>query len=146
MQSAIQQHQNELEHTRAAAHPGCIGCSPSHPDGMQLAFVARDDQGVEASFDCPATYEGYPGQLHGGIISLLLDAAMTNCLFSRGRAAVTARLIVRFRHPAATGVPGTVRAWLREDSAPLYVLEAEFEQNGRVVASAGAKFIDRSGL
>jgi acyl-CoA thioesterase FadM len=82
-------------------------------------------------------YQGYPG---------LLDAAMTNCLFSRGKTAVTARLIVRFLLPIAIDDTAVIRAWLRDYSPPLFVLEAELEQNGVVMASAAAKFIDRDGL
>ncbi len=144
--TAIEEQQHRMEATREKAHPGCVSCSPVNSAGLGLIFIVRADEGVEATFDCRSMYEGYPGLLHGGITSLLLDAAMTNCLFSRGKAAVTARLIVRFLLPVATGQAALVRAWVRENSAPLFVLEAELVQNGRVVASAAAKFIDREGL
>jgi acyl-coenzyme A thioesterase PaaI-like protein len=113
---------------------------------LGLRFLVREDGGVEARFLCREIYQGYPGLLHGGVTSMLLDAAMTNCLFSRGKVAVTARLIVRFLLPIRIDDTAVIRAWLRDHSPPLFVLEAELEQNGQVMANAAGKFIDRDGL
>jgi acyl-coenzyme A thioesterase PaaI-like protein len=81
--------------------------------------------------------------LHGGVISAILDGAMTHCLLARGRSGVTARLIVRFLHPVAADRPVAVRAWLNDYSPPLYVLESELSQDGKLMARATAKFIER---
>jgi acyl-coenzyme A thioesterase PaaI-like protein len=135
--------QQSLEATRKQAHPDCIGCSPERASGLALQFCVRDDQGVQAEFACSQIYQGYPGFLHGGISSLLLDSAMANCLFAHQKVAVTARLIVRFLLPIAIDQPAVVKAWIREYEPPLYVLEAEIEQNGRILVRASAKFIDR---
>jgi len=135
--------QQILESTRRQEHPACIGCGMENASGLELEFSVRDDGGVQAEFDCASLYQGYPGYLHGGISSLLLDSAMANCLFARRIAAVTARLIVRFLLPVETGRSATVKAWIREYEPPLYVLEAELEQNGRVLVRGSGKFIDR---
>ncbi len=74
---------------------------------------------------------------------MLLDSAMANCLFARRIVAVTARLIVRFLLPVEIDRPATVKAWIREYEPPLYVMEAELEQEGRTLVRASAKFIDR---
>jgi acyl-coenzyme A thioesterase PaaI-like protein len=146
MHPTIEEQQACLEATRKEAHPDCFSCSSESQAGLGLRFLVRQDGGVEARFRCREIYQGYPGLLHGGVTSMLLDAAMTNCLFSRGTVAVTARLIVRFLLPVAIDDTAVIRAWLRDFSPPLFVLEAELEQNGRVMASATAKFIDRDGL
>jgi acyl-coenzyme A thioesterase PaaI-like protein len=135
--------QQILEATRNGAHPQCISCSPTNASGLALKFSVRDDKGVQAEFACSLLYQGYPGHLHGGISSLLLDSAMANCLFAHRIAAVTARLIVRFLLPVSIDQTAVVKAWIREYEPPLYVLEAELEQNGRTVVRASAKFINR---
>jgi len=66
------------------AHPNCIVCSPRHRCGFRLEFVLSEDGSVHAKFDCSKVFEGYPGLVHGGVISSLLDGAMTNCLFAHG--------------------------------------------------------------
>jgi acyl-coenzyme A thioesterase PaaI-like protein len=135
--------QANIELTKTEVHPDCIGCSLENASGLALRFFVRTDKGVQAEFPCSKLYQGYPGFLHGGITSLLLDSAMTNCLFAHHIAAVTARMIIRFILPVNIDQTACVKAWLREYEPPLYVLEAELEQNGKVLVRASAKFIDR---
>jgi acyl-coenzyme A thioesterase PaaI-like protein len=135
--------QQLLAFTKRRAHPQCISCSAENASGLALEFSVRSDKGVQAEFACSRLYQGYPGFLHGGITSLLLDSAMTNCLFAHQIVAVTARLIVRFLLPVAINQPAVAKAWIREYEPPLYVLEAELEQNGQILVRASAKFIDR---
>lgn len=49
-----------------------------------------------ATFSGNPGLQEYEGQLHGRVISSLLDAAMTHCLFHHGIEAVTGELYVRF--------------------------------------------------
>jgi acyl-coenzyme A thioesterase PaaI-like protein len=135
--------QKSLEVTKRQAHPGCIGCGPENTHGLALEFSVRTDMGVQAEFSCSPHYQGYPGFLHGGITSLLLDSAMTNCLFAHHVTAVTARLIIRYLFPVAVDQTATVRAWIREYEPPLYILEAELSQGDKILVRASAKFIDR---
>ncbi|RPI62864.1 MAG: PaaI family thioesterase, partial [Planctomycetaceae bacterium] len=87
-------------------------------------------------------YEGYEDVLHGGVISSLLDGAMTNCLFAHGIVAVTAELVVRFRHPVAIDVPVSVIGRIVSSSPPLHITEAKVIQDGVVMAVAKAKFME----
>jgi acyl-coenzyme A thioesterase PaaI-like protein len=134
--------QQSLETLKNQAHPHCISCSASNESGLALEFHIREDKGVEAEFECHRLYQGYPGFLHGGIASLLLDSAMANCLFAHQITAVTARLVVRYISPVRTTESAVVRAWIREYEPPLYVLEAELEQCGETVVRASAKFMN----
>ena len=135
--------QQSLETFKNTAHPCCISCSRNHESGLALKFRLRADNGVEADFECSKLYQGYSGFLHGGISSMLLDSAMANCLFAHRITAVTARLIVRYQFPVKTDCPATVRAWMREYEPPLYVLEAEIEQDGKIVVRGSAKFMNQ---
>jgi len=126
------------------AHPNCIVCSPLHRCGLRLEFVLSDDGSVQANFDCARAFEGYPELLHGGIISSLLDGAMTNCLFAHGHQGVTGELKVRFRHPVVTDRVAIVRAWIDRSLPPFHVLQAELIQDEWVKAKATGKFVERS--
>jgi uncharacterized protein (TIGR00369 family) len=143
MTQTVEQLQRCLEATKKEAHPNCVGCGSAGSFGLDLKFLVREDGGVEADFPCQPMYQGYPGLLHGGVTSMLLDAAMTNCLFAHAKMGVTARLIIRFSRPVVIGRSAVVRAWLRENEQPLYVLEAELAQDGRVLVRAAAKFMRR---
>lgn len=131
----------DLEHLRASVHPRCVVCSPRNPKGMQLHYEARPDGSVEGRLYCDPSLEGYPGRLHGGVVSSLLDGAMANCLFARGLALVTAELKVRFGSPVRTGELATVRAWVEQASPLKHDLCAEITQRGKVLASAWGTFL-----
>lgn len=133
--------ESELAKVRAQAHSNCIVCSPFNKRGLGLQFTVSEDGSVEATFSCDKPFEGYSNLLHGGVISCLLDGAMTNYMFAHGYLAVTAELNVRFQHPVFTGEPATVRAWIDRSSSRLYVLKAQVVQNQRVKATAVGKFV-----
>jgi len=129
-----------LAEMRRLAHRNCVVCSPSNLDGLGVEFVLTDDDGVEAVMECSASLEGYRGLIHGGVISSLLDAAMTNCVFARGEVALTAELNVRFKQPVVVGLPATVRAWIKRRYRSLYFASAELTQNHEIKATAEGKF------
>jgi len=121
-------------------HPACVVCGERNQSGLGLCFQQEPNGSVVGRFGCDAGFQGYPDQLHGGVVSMLLDAAMTNCLFARRIRAVTAKLTVRFRHPVRVGVEATIRARLVDECPPLYVLKAELLQGDKTCALADAKF------
>jgi uncharacterized protein (TIGR00369 family) len=131
---------------REIAHPRCVACSPDNKAGLKLNFENAGGGVVRAAFDCSAGFEGYPGQLHGGIISTLLDAAMANCLFAQELQAVTAELSVKFKAPVVSRHQATVEAKVVRDLFPLYLMEASLIQDNEVKATATAKFIVPRGL
>jgi len=134
--------QSELARTRARAHHNCVVCDPTNKRGLGLEFAISEDGVVEATFSCDKVFEGYPNCLHGGVVSSLLDGAMTNCVFARGLFAFTAELNIRFLHPVVTGVPATVRAWIDKYFRPLHVVKAEVLQDGEIRATAVGKFME----
>ncbi len=127
-------------------HPNCIVCSPASAKGLHLKFEATDDNSVKALFKCDKTYEGYTGILHGGIISLIMDGAMGNCMFRRGQTAVTVEMTTKFKFPVETDKAATVTARITRAAHPLYLLESEISQDGQVKATAKGKFYDRPEL
>ena len=136
--------QATLESLCATEHSECLMCGPANPLGLKLRFRVQPDGSVLAMFPCQEAFRSYPETLHGGVISALLDAAMTNALFSRGVAAVTAELAVRFLAPVALNRGAVVRALVERDAHPLFYVRAELEQDRTLMARATAKFLDRS--
>lgn len=131
-----------MANLQESLHTHCLLCGKNHPTGYHLSFELTGDNGVRASFDCDSLYQGYNGYMHGGVISSLLDAAMTNCLFAHGRKAVTGILNIRFVSPVLTCARATVKAWIERSDIPLHYMQAALEQNGRRVARASATFME----
>ena len=124
-------------------HPVCFACSVRNGDGLGLQFTEEPDGTVVGSFACDGKYQGYPDRLHGGVIAMLADAAMTHCLFLRRISAVTGKLRLRFPRPVEVGVDATVRATLVTNSPPIFELKAEVSQAGAVRATAEGLFIEQ---
>ena len=124
-------------------HPACFACGVRNGDGLGLRFTEEPDGTVVGSFACDGKYQGYPDRLHGGVIAMLADAAMTHCLFLRRISAVTGKLRLRFPHPVEVGMAATVRATLVKNSPPLFELKAEISQAGKVRATAEGLFIEQ---
>ncbi len=135
--------QELLDATRVSEHACCLLCSAGGPLGLKVDFKVQDDGSVYGCFTCREIFQSYPGILHGGVISALLDAAMTNCLFSLGVAAVTAELVVRYLNPVRIECEAEVTATLDRSAGPLYIVSAELTQGGEVLARGTAKFADR---
>jgi len=136
--------QRTLRSTRSRMHPRCVVCGGEAPHGLQLEFKALADGSVTAEFDCSELLQGYPTTVHGGIVTSVLDGAMTNCLFAQGTAAVTAELRVRFLHPVRTGQSARVTARIERATRRLLFLSAEIVQSKQAVAMAQGKFIPRA--
>jgi acyl-coenzyme A thioesterase PaaI-like protein len=130
-----------LAAARAREHPDCWACSPGNPVGLGVAFEAGEDSSVHGTFVCDDDYVGYPGCLHGGVTSALLDAAMTNCLLGRGTPGLTARLAVRYLQPVPLGATVEVHGWWEGARGPLQKLAAELRLDGVVLAEATASFM-----
>jgi acyl-coenzyme A thioesterase PaaI-like protein len=122
-------------------HERCWVCGASRADGLRLKFSKDADGTVLTEFGCPERYAGYPGVLHGGMVTTLLDAAMTHCLFALHEVAMTADLHVRFRAPVRVNTTATIRAWQVRTRGAMEEVCAELWQEGELRVSARGKFI-----
>ncbi len=127
-------------------HGRCVVCGSDNQRGLNLAFRRAEDGWVEATLNGDDSLQGYARLMHGGIISLLLDAAMTHCLFAHGYVGVTATMAIKFRHPVAVDAPVRVRARLVRSASSAHQLRAELLQNDHVRATANALFVHRPAL
>jgi uncharacterized protein (TIGR00369 family) len=130
----------QYEHRRHS-HCNCIVCGTANPASLHLRFKKGDDGSVYTVFKGNTLLQGYTGMLHGGIISSLLDAAMTHCLFHQNVEAVTGELNVRFLHPVPCDATLEIHARVASAHGILYRLESELVQANRKLAKASASFM-----
>lgn len=130
-----------------SVHRACFVCGELNNRGLQCAFYYDKDEEVAFSqFRLDDWTQGYEGIPHGGIVSAIFDCAMGNCLFAKNLTAVTAELNVRFKEALEMNRKAIVRAWVKNSSNGLYILDAEIVQNEQVKAFATGKFVDKPGL
>jgi len=86
----------------------CFVCGMQNPIGLK-AFFYQDEEGrVVAHFTGKEEHQGYPGVMHGGIVTALLDEVIGRVAIAQDLWAVTAKLEVRFRRPVPLGQPLTL--------------------------------------
>ena len=122
-------------------HGHCVACGPENPSGLRLKFEKQSDGSVKAAAFCVKDLSGYDGLLHGGVAALMLDSAMTNCLFSAGITALTAEMNVKYRMPVQIGRAVILSASVKADHDPLFIVSSELRQDGRQKVAAEAKFM-----
>ena len=122
----------------------CFVCGMKNPFGFQVKPEIIGD-GASVRIECtPAEHlQGWANILHGGILSTLLDEAITYVgIGTFDQPAVTAQLEVRFRNPAPTGVKLFVCAERIKVSKRLVEAKAEVTlSDNTVIATATGKVV-----
>jgi acyl-coenzyme A thioesterase PaaI-like protein len=133
--------ENRSSLSMANGHCWCLMCGDQNPSSLKLVFK-EEGNSVTAHFQPNRLLQGYEGILHGGVLSALLDASMTHCLFHQGIKAITGDLQVRFLLPVPCSVPVDLAAKLLSSRPPLYYLEADLKYKGDIYAWAKATFME----
>lgn len=117
---------------------GCFVCGQENEEGLRLVFAIDETaRSITTEFIPRKVHQGYMDVVHGGIISTVLDEAMTKLAFSLGLNAVTGKLTVRFKRPLLVGERITVTGKLtRESRRAIEAIASAVKDDGTVVAEA----------
>jgi acyl-coenzyme A thioesterase PaaI-like protein len=124
-------------------HRKCFGCGDENPTGLGLNFAYLEDK-VRAEFIASEDHQGFPGRVHGGIISAILDEAMGYAAGrAAGRPAFTVELTVRFKAAAPLGEKLIVEATAFRKGSRLLLASGQLQRatDGQVIATAVGKFL-----
>lgn len=125
----------------AKLNPSCVVCGSQNATGLRIKFT-HDVDGVSASWTPTVGWESFRGTIHGGIISTVLDEAMSKAIVEQRWEALTADLRVRFRGRVCPGDELHVRGWVVEKQKRRIKTEARLStKNGDERAHAWATFL-----
>jgi uncharacterized protein (TIGR00369 family) len=119
----------------------CFACGKENPFGLKVTpAIAPDGSQVKIECTPPSHFQGWANVIHGGILSTLLDEAITYVgIASFDGPAVTAQLEIRFKKPAMTGQKLIVTA--NRVKATKRLIEAaatiELEDGTRIAEGSG---------
>ena len=123
----------------------CYACGDLNPIGLHLRFRMEDGWAV-ADFTAERNHQGYPGYVHGGIVSALLDEAMGWATYGAGIWALTGKLELRLRGIVPTGEPLVVRGRIERDRGRTLDVIAELRDGeGKLLAEARGVLFRASG-
>lgn len=121
----------------------CFACAPSHPHGFRLQFY-RDPGQEHIVAPIPAAgpdRAGFPGILHGGFQSMLLDEIMCwAALHLAGKIVFTASLGVRLKSAVPVDRPLVARGWIEKNGGRLIRAAGRIEADGNVLAEGEGGF------
>ena len=129
--------------TQEKAPNVCFGCGEGNASGMHLPFTRDEEQKrVLGKFPLGERYQGAPGIIHGGIVALVLDEALSKVSRLYDLRAVTAALNVEYLRPVRVGEMLHVEARQeRRDGRQLYHAGEIRDAAGRVLARATGRFV-----
>jgi uncharacterized protein (TIGR00369 family) len=127
---------------RARTQNGCVVCGQENPYGLRIHFMRERDGAITAEWRPTENWEGFEGIVHGGIISTVLDEAMSKAVAAMNREALTGELKVRFRRHVAAGENLRIRGWVVAQVKRLVKAEATLTAaDGSERAHAWARFL-----
>ena len=118
----------------------CFVCGIANPSGLKLSFYTDDEGRCITRFRPRPEHQGYPGHLHGGIISTLLDETMGRVLATQDVWALTGRLEIKFRKPVPLDQELTIVGELARSRSRAY------EARGEIQLPDGTILIEGSGM
>ena len=123
----------------------CFVCGESNPAGVHVRFYEQEDGSILARFTGAGHHQGYPGRMHGGVITAVMDETIGRAIMvCHGDSVwgVTGERSVRFRQPVPLGIELTAvgridveRSRTFEGSGELYL------PDGSVAAEARGKYV-----
>ena len=119
----------------------CMVCGAENPWSLKARFFELDSGELLGVFAPLESHQSYPGRLHGGITSAILDETIGRALniLQPDAWGVTVELTVRFKKPVPLGCELRATARITRDSRRL------FEGTGELVLPDGTVAADASG-
>ncbi len=112
-----------------------------NPSGLHLQYHLTGER-VVTTWVAGEEHAGFPGFVHGGLVTAVLDDAMGRCSVLHHRWVVTGRLDTRFREVAPLGAALRVEAWITRLTRRLMTAAAVMTlEDGRVVAEASGTYL-----
>lgn len=122
----------------------CFICGEENILGLHCRFFTLADGRVACQFTAREEHQGYPGRMHGGVISAVMDELIGRLVQvdDPEAFAVTIDLNVKFRKPVPLGEELVAVSWLTNRKTRLLEGQAELcLSDGSVAVQASGKYI-----
>jgi acyl-coenzyme A thioesterase PaaI-like protein len=123
----------------------CLVCGLKNPLGLKAHFYELENKELIGIFNPIEEHQGYPGRLHGGIISAILDETIGRAIlinYEEDVWFVTVEFNVRFKNPVPLDREVKVRGRLTKETSRIYEGTGEvLLENGEVAAEGYGKYM-----
>lgn len=127
---------------RQPASRFCFVCGRENSNGLQMNFFS-DQYKVWAEFTPQDHHQSWPGIVHGGILSTVLDETIGRVAFLYDKWVQTGKLELKFRKPAPLGEALWVEAELIRDAGRAMEMKGliKLKRTNEVLVEASGLFI-----
>ena len=125
----------------------CFICGMDNPFGIKAQFYNMEDNSVVSPFSYREEHQSYPGRVHGGLITAMLDELGLRVVSANGEPpyGVTLTLESKFRKPVPYNTPFIGKGILISSTSKFIKSEAFiYSTDGIVLASAKNNYIKLS--
>lgn len=132
----------DIQPRRQPSSAFCFVCGTQNPHGLNAAFF-DDGKRVWTELTPEEHHQSWPGVLHGGIVSAVLDETIGRVAFLHDRWVQTARLTLRYLKPAPLGRPLRAVGELYRDRRRLLEMRGQLvlADTGEPLAEAEGTFV-----
>ncbi|MCX7769898.1 MAG: PaaI family thioesterase [Proteobacteria bacterium] len=125
----------------------CFCCGSKNIKGLSLVVEKHDEYSL-IKCSIPSEYESYPGIVHGGIISTLLDEALWYAFYFKNLFTFTRKLSITFKKSVPVNYPIMIKGEvIKKLRASLWIGKAEiFDNNKNLFAFATGEFFESKNL
>lgn len=119
----------------------CMVCGTENAAGLHARFYELDNGELAGAFTPREEHQGYPGRLHGGIASTILDETIGRAINLTDPDAwgVTIELTVRYRKPVSLDGEVVAHGWITKDAGRM------FEGSGEIRLADGSVAVEAKG-
>ena len=125
----------------------CIICGLDNPAGVKAHFYNMEDGSVMSRFQFSAHHQSYPGRVHGGMITAMLDEMGLRAMWSKHNGCeddfgVTMSLSSSFRKPVPYDEFLIAKGELVRESRKFAVIQSRiFSLDGTLLAEGELKYL-----
>ncbi len=123
----------------------CFVCGLENQYGLQLRFFETGPGEVTAEYTVPEHFQGYPGLVHGGIVTAMLDEVTGRAHINdeHTRFMYTAKLEIRFRKNVPIGTLLRVVGQVEKSKGRMASSIGKiYDPEGELLAEAKALLVD----
>lgn len=124
----------------------CIMCGLDNEYGVKAPFYNMEDGSVMTLFRYKCEHQSYPGRVHGGLITAMLDEMGLRALWAKELSeeafGVTFSLDTKYRKPVSYETDLIGRGMVVKENSRLFITEASImDTAGNVLANGTVKYL-----